>query len=291
MRSLMRDLTIHLGMGSNNELADTSLPGVRAFYSTVPRPRGPLVYGSSIIIIARGRKSVYLGDQSFHYDEKNYLVIGLPLAFECSTEATPENPLFGLMVDLDMSLLLELIHKMEQPPETPKSITLGAEPVAISGAMQDVVERLIACLFSPVDTVVLGPGLVRELHYRALNDRHGNVLRMLANQSNPGARVARALQKLSGDLAGKCSVDQLAKEIGMSPSAFYRAFRDITGETPVQYLKKLRLNHARNLMIYEHKRANEAAALVGYESPSQFSRDFKAYFGKTVTKAKEEMVV
>ncbi|SFU02033.1 transcriptional regulator, AraC family [Pseudovibrio denitrificans] len=289
LRQPMNDLIDHFHMGDDNAIAETSLPGVRVFHSTVPLPREPLVYGSSIIIIGQGRKSLYLGDLSFQYDENNYLVVGLPLAFECSTEASPENPLTGLIVDLDTSLLLELINKVDDPVVSNTTTKLGAEPVAMSDHMQDVVGRLTACLLSPVDTSVLGAGLVRELHYRALNDRHGSVLRMLSNQGNPSARIARVLQKLSGNLAGKYSVDQLAKEIGMSSSAFYRAFRSTTGETPVQYLKKLRLNHARSLILYEGKRANEAATLVGYESLSQFSRDFKVHFGTTTAKARESI--
>ncbi|WP_208978620.1 AraC family transcriptional regulator [Pseudovibrio denitrificans] len=111
------------------------------FHSTVPLPREPLVYGSSIIIIGQGRKSLYLGDLSFQYDENNYLVVGLPLAFECSTEASPENPLTGLIVDLDTSLLLELINKVDDPVVSNTTTKLGAEPVAMSDHMQDVVGR------------------------------------------------------------------------------------------------------------------------------------------------------
>ena len=157
----------------------------------------------------------------------------------------------------------------------------GIGPATMNEDMLDATTRLIKCLNSETEAQILGPGLVREILYRALHGTQSPVLYSLAMHSGTFSLVARALKIMQSDYAGKIDVEQLANTARMSSSAFHRAFKEITSDSPMQYLKKIRLTKARGLMIQENAKAYIAADQVGYESSSQFNREFKRYFGQS----------
>lgn len=147
--------------------------------------------------------------------------------------------------------------------------------------MRDATARLVQCLRSASEAQILGPGIVREILYRALCGTQAPVLYALALHSGTFSQVARVLKVMQSDYAEKMDVEQLAQTAHLSVSAFHRAFKEITSDSPLQYLKKIRLTKARDLMLQESVKANIAADQVGYESASQFSREFKRYFGQS----------
>ncbi|WP_321532334.1 helix-turn-helix domain-containing protein [uncultured Desulfuromonas sp.] len=150
----------------------------------------------------------------------------------------------------------------------------------MDAAMHDAVIRLLKCLHSEADALVLGSGLIREIIYRALCGTQASSLYALAAQDDGSfARISKTLHLIHRQCSRKLDVDQLAGVAGMSASTFHRAFKEITSESPIQYLKKVRLNKARDLIEREHMKVYIAADKVGYESSSQFSRDFKRFFG------------
>jgi len=157
--------------------------------------------------------------------------------------------------------------------------------------MADATMRLIKCLQSEAESQILGPGLVREILYRALFGTQAQVLYSLAMHSGAFSQVARALKLMQNDYAEKLDVERLASMARMSPSAFHRAFKEITSDSPMQYLKKVRLTKARDLIVQENIKAYIAADQVGYESPSQFSREFKRYFGQSPAEMMREQRV
>ena len=147
--------------------------------------------------------------------------------------------------------------------------------------MADAITRLLRCLKSEAEAQILGPGLVREILYRALCGTQAPVLYSLAMHGGAFSQVARALKVMQSDYAKKLDVERLADSARMSASAFHRAFKEITADSPMQYLKKVRLTKAKELIVQENIKAYIAADKVGYESVSQFSREFKRYFGQS----------
>ncbi len=265
--------------------SESRLKGVRLFKSTYPIPRKPIVYDPGICIIAQGHKIGYLGGQKFQYDADHYLVSSVTMPFECETFASPEDPLLGLYIDIDMGQLHELIGRLglrlEIGNDGEKGLPRGIGPAVLDEDMADAINRLLKCLHSETESQVLGPGLVREILYRALCGTQAPVLYSLAMHSGTFSQVAYALKVMQSDYAAKLDVEQLASKARMSASAFHRAFKEITSDSPMQYLKKIRLTKAKDFIVQENMKAYLAADKVGYESSSQFSREFKRYFGQS----------
>ena len=263
-------------------VAETGIPGVTFFWNGENTGRSPLLYDTGIVIVGQGYKVGHLGDRSFRYDAESCLVLGVPVPFECASHGTPEEPLFGIRIDVDLGMLHSLVArfsgKLGIPASSGKGAHSGVEPLHMDGPLLDSVRRLLRSLPDPLDRSVVGPAAVEEIVYRILRSPHGRVLYALTRVQTPYANIAHALELIHGDYAKGLSVEDLAKEAGMGVSSFHRTFKEVTGETPIQYLKKVRLLKAKNLLVYEGKRVDEAAYEVGYASPSQFSREFKRYF-------------
>lgn len=261
------------------------LDGVLLFKETRHIPRKPMVYNPGICIVVQGHKIGYLGDQKFRYDANHYLVTSVTMPFECETFASIDEPLRGLYIDIDMGQLHDLIGRIDVQTGIgnggERILPRGIGPAIMDEEMLDATTRLVKCLRSATEAQVLGPGIVREILYRALCGAQAPVLYSLAVHSGTFSQVARVLKIMQSDYAGKLEVEQLAKMAHLSVSAFHRAFKEITSDSPLQYLKKIRLTKARDLMMQESLKANIAADKVGYESASQFSREFKRYFGQS----------
>lgn len=272
---------------------ESALPGVRFFKAQQTIPRCPLIYDPGICIVAQGHKIGYLGGKSFPYDADNYLVTSVTMPFECETIATPEKPLLGLYIDIDLPLLHELIAKLGQNHELAvhgdNELPLGVGPAPLETEMTDAIARLLKCLQSQTETQVLGPALLREILFRALSGKQAHVLYALAAHNSHFARVARALKLIQHDYADNLDIERLAQQAHMSASAFHRAFKEVTSDSPLQYLKKIRLSKARDHILQDGLKAYVAADKVGYESASQFSREFKRYFGQSPAEMVREL--
>ncbi|MEL6767524.1 MAG: AraC family transcriptional regulator [Pseudomonadota bacterium] len=268
-----------------NAGTETAVPGVKLYYQCQPMPRAPLLYRSGIVIIINGRKIVHLGDQRIAYDADNYLALGLPLAMECETDASEEDPVLALYIEVDPLFVREVALAMhfDRTPD-PRVPAVAAAP--LGPEMMDAVGRLMRQLCSDSDTEILGQSTVREIVYRVLQGPAGIALQGLLNVDGQTAKVADVMSALHQRYAERFSVEEMARMAGMSTSVFHRAFRQVTNETPLQYLKKLRLSHASTLIAQEGYRVGMAANAVGYESAAQFSRDFKSHFGVSAVDAK-----
>ncbi|HPF35486.1 MAG TPA: AraC family transcriptional regulator [Candidatus Krumholzibacteria bacterium] len=258
----------------------TGVPGVQFFWVTEKVGRAPLIYSAGIVIIGQGHKIGHLGDRTFRYDEDTYLVLGVPMPFECETHPAADGPLLGLRIDIDLTALHSLVASLGLRPSRGETGTppKGLEPARMDEDMIEATARLLKCLEDPADSRILGPAAVQEIVYRALRGEQGRVLSSLTQHGTPYAAVARALDRIHGDFRQSISVEMLAEENAMSVSSFHRAFKRVTGDSPLQYLKKIRLDKAKGLLVNQGMRVNTVAFEVGYESPSQFSREFKRYF-------------
>jgi AraC-like DNA-binding protein len=227
----------------------------------------------------------YLGGQAFRYDVDNYLVTSVAMPFECESHPSPEVPLLGMFIDIDIAQLNDLISQMESQTrfenlsETEFKLAIGPSPM--DGEMKDAAIKLIKALRTEQEARILAPGLVKEIYYRALCGKQAPVLHSLVRGSSAFAQVAHVIHLMEGSYSEKLDVQQLADSANMSVSAFHKAFKDITADSPLQYLKKIRLSRARDLIVQQRMKAYLAADEVGYESPSQFSREFKRHFGRS----------
>lgn len=259
----------------------TSLPGVRFFRASRGNPRQPLTYQSGLLIMGQGHKIIHLGEQQVAYGPDSYLVVGVPLPLECEAHCSPQEPILGLAVDIDAQSLHRLVEQLS-PPESPaepcRSIECGLSSVSLSPPLLSACERLLGALPNESEASILGPGILQEILYRVLTGPYGYVLLELARHDSHYARIARVLGRIHRDYAAPLTVEGLATEAHMSVSSFHRAFRQVTRVSPLQYMKQIRLNRARELIQREGRGIAEAATLVGYNSPSQFSREYKRHF-------------
>ena len=267
----------------------SALPGVRFMRSTRYIPRSPIAYEPGIFIVAQGRKTGFLGGRRMVYDPHHYLVLSLPLPFECETIGSPAEPLLAVGISVTPALVTELLLQMnDQPPANSRPLqAMAATPLA--PALNQATIRLLESLRSPMDARVLGPQTIREIIYHALCGPLGHNLRALAAPDSHFGRMSRVLNRLHTDYAQPVDMVTLAREAGMSLSAFHARFKASTASSPLQYLKHIRLHKARFLMVNEGLSAHGAALQVGYESASQFSREFKRLFGDTPATAAAEL--
>lgn len=273
--SLLRELA------STEGVTQSPLNAVRVMMAREPRACAPVVYEPSIVIIGQGRKRGYLGDRVYTYDANNYLVLSVPLPFECETEATPEEPLLGLSVRVDPGMLGELLMEMDEEVVLSGELPRGIYATPLTRELTGAAVRLLECLRSPVESRILGPQIVREITYRVLRGEQGGALRAVAARNGRFSRIARVLRRIHTEFESEFDVESMAKEVNMSVSAFHHNFKAVTSVSPLQYLKSIRLHKARLLMVQEGLNVGIAADRVGYESASQFSREYKRLFGSS----------
>ena len=259
----------------------TRLSQVRIYKASEFQTRQPLCYDQGVIIVGQGTKQIFIEDTSYEYNPDNYLVLSVPLPAECETRATPESPLLSLILDLDIPLIKDLLKQIPEPPLNQSSgiKTQGLFLAKATFEIKDTTLRLLQALESPLEAKVMGPSIFRELMFRIVCGENGATLAAISMQNTKISRVDKALKQIHGNYDRPMDVDELASLVHMSPSAFHRAFKEVTASSPIQYIKKSRLDKARDLITAQGLRVNEAATRVGYESPNQFSREFKRYFG------------
>lgn len=255
------------------------LPGVNFMRSTRYISRSPIVYQPGIFVVAQGRKTGYLGERKIIYDPDRYLVLSVPLPFECETEGSPEAPLLAISIGVTRASIAELLLQMGDAQLTNGAPALAMQSTKLDESLRDAVIRLLENLGSDDDARILGPQIVREITYLVLRGRLGATLRAVAAPDSHFGQISRVLNRMHTDFARSYDMTQLAREVGMSVSAFHARFKSVTASSPLQYLKSVRLHKALLLMVHEGASASTAATRVGYESASQFSREFKQRFG------------
>ena len=268
-------------LAPNEGYTQSALDSVRLMRSDRPLGRTPVFYEPSIVIVCQGRKLGFLGDEVYIYDAQHYLVLSVPLPFSTETQASPEEPMLAVSIRLDLLELSDLITQIGATGRHPDAPPAGIASTPLAGHLAGATVRLLEVLTDPLDALVLGPGIVREICYRVLTGEQGGAMRAALTHHGRFGRVARALKRIHADYATPLNVAGLAEEAGMSVPAFHANFRTVTQTSPIQYIKSTRLHQARLMMIRDGVTAAAAAGRVGYESASQFSREFKRLFGRT----------
>lgn len=260
----------------------TPINGLTLHRREAPTHLNSSILDASLCLIAQGRKQVILGEETYTYDTSHFLftAIDLPVITQV-IEASPEQPYLGILLRLDPYLLAQLMLEAQIPGQPADSDLTGLAVGSLTAEINNAFIRLLDLLATPADIPVLAPLIIREIFYRLLMSPQGSRLKRIAAAGTAGHRIISAIDWLKNHFAQPFQVDKLAATVGMSASAFHQHFRAITAMSPLQYQKRMRLTEARRLLITENHDIAAAAAQVGYESPSQFSREYKRFFGNT----------
>ncbi len=258
----------------------TAIPGLFLFRRDEPTPPMSGMYEPSICVIAQGAKRVLLGDDSFVYDARHFLItsVHLPTVVQI-IDASREKPCLGLMLKLDQREMSQLMVDSNLPPPRARQSSRGMATGGVTLPLLAAFQRLVDLLAEPKDIPILAPIIQREITYRLLVGDQGTRLREMAAAGSQSHQIARAIDWLKGNFTRPLRIDDLAARVRMSTSTFHHHFRSMTALSPLQFQKQLRLNEARRLMLTDHLDAATAAFQVGYESPSQFSREYSRLFG------------
>ncbi|MBW4455632.1 MAG: AraC family transcriptional regulator [Nostoc indistinguendum CM1-VF10] len=242
-----------------------------------------------LAILVQGKKEVLLGEETYCYGAAQYLVVSVDLPLSAFiVEATPEQPYLGFKLNLDPRQLCDIITSQPSALAKPLSMRIESQKknsirglfVSTADApLLDCAIRLARLLDTPQDIPILAPLIIREIYYRLLIGEQSEAVRQIATSGSNMQRIASVIKLIKADFVQPMRVDNLAELARMSPSSFHHHFKAVTSMSPLQYQKQLRLLEARRLMLAENSDAANAAYRVGYESQSQFSREYSRLFG------------
>ncbi|APX66103.1 AraC family transcriptional regulator [Sphingomonas sp. gentR] len=259
-------------------ICSTAMPRVSLIRADAPSTPTPAVYEASLCIIAQGSKRVSIGEHSVVYDAAHYLLVSVDLPLVGHVlDASPERPYLCCKIDLDAAMLADLMASEGGGVARTDLSVLGVYPG--DPDLIDAACRLIGLLDRPDTIRALAPLIEREILYRLLTGPHGPMLRHVATAGSHLNQVSRAIAAIRRRFDAPIRIADVAAEAGMSASSLHAHFKAITRMTPLEYQKQLRLQEARRLMLTEGATASTAGFAVGYESPSQFSREYRRLFG------------
>lgn len=268
-----------LASKAQNRMTETGIPRVAMVQGKIPEHELSAVYDPMVNLILRGSKSMSIGDQTLHYCPANYFVMSVDLpAVGTVWPAETGEPYLAVALTLRPAIVASLIDDLPKVALAPPA-EAGFSVTAVTPELMDAWVRMLRLMERPDDIPALAPVYEREILYRVLQGPQGAMLRDIATPDSAIARVTSAIQWIRRDFAEPLRVEALAQKAAMSVSAFHRHFKAVTALSPLQYQKRVRLLQARTLLVVGGKSVTTAAFEVGYESPTQFSREYARAFG------------
>ena len=264
---------------------DTVLPNVRIFHQIQAPLKECGVYSPCLVFIFSGAKHGELGHWRFTYDVDHYLLLTSTYPLQCKIDATLTEPLLGIQIELDRSMVSQLLHDIGEfganaGDATPVNSKIsGIECCPMDGLIRRYVGELLLTLFDPLEARLFGVERVRALIYALLQGEGGRLLQHWNLIDGQFSQFQKAVAYIQAHYNKPLDIETLAAQAGLSAASLNRVFKRYASDSPIQYLKKIRLNLARLHLIQAGASVQQAAYRVGYESPSQFSREFKRYFG------------
>jgi AraC-like DNA-binding protein len=259
----------------------TRADGLILLQARVERHPTAIVHNPALCIVVQGAKWTTFGNRRLDYRSGQAMVVGIEMpGFSQVVEGTDGAPYYSVVIELDLTVLRQVYEAMSEPPDSMSAPALGAFVMDLDETTISCVTRMVETLDEADAVSILYPGLMRELCYRLLRGPHARAFAsMIFGPAKTGALIS-VIRQIRENYASPLPLDHLAEVASLSPSAFHRKFKAMTGMTPLEYQKQLRLMEARRLMIADHVSAEAAAFEVGYASPSHFSRDYTRRFGK-----------
>ncbi len=262
-------------------LSATSIPGVKLFRSECSMARHPLLYPPSISVVVQGHIQLFLGEHSKQFNAANYLISSVPMPLDLEIQnASSEFPTLGLSIELDHYQISQLLIDIPQQKANTKPTRELLVANNMTHKLQACFIRLLDCLENEMDRKVLVPLIKKEILYEVLKSPNGEILKSCVTNHASANRIAPVMHFINKNVYTPINVEKIAQASGMSPSVLYDYFKQATSMSPIQYVKCVRLHKARSL-IRKGNTASHASYLVGYSSPSQFSREFKRFFGNS----------
>ncbi|CAA6816398.1 MAG: Unknown protein [uncultured Sulfurovum sp.] len=243
--------------------------------------QAPLTYELCMVFVLSGRKIGKLPHKDLEFAPNNYLVVPTTIPLMCETFGSVTEPFVGMVVKIDKSMMYEIAEALAQEVKTFKKpyTAMGIFTDTTTPQIDEVLHRILQALSSKVESKLLGSSLLKELYYHVAIGQNAEYLQKMFLNSQVEAKIARSLRKIHEAFSLPLEVSKLAKEAEMSLSSYHTHFKAITTFTPLQYIKKIRLTRAFELLKREHLSVTQCSYNVGYESPAQFSKDFKNLFG------------
>nr|WP_305038009.1 AraC family transcriptional regulator [Neorhizobium galegae] len=278
--ALLAEVTGYIeSQGGGEGLFPTQLGGVNILRSFQERMPMRQIYRPSLCVVIEGAKEILFGEDRLRYGSMQCLVVSMEMpASGRIVQASPEVPYLGVTIDLDVAMLREVLEQLDTSPVAPAGHGRCVFVAQVDEPLAECVVRLIRMAQTPKAIPILYPSVMREICYWLLTGPNGGELCHLALPESNTMRVAKAIYFLRDNFAKTLRVEQLAEVARMSPSSFHQHFKVLTSVTPLQFQKQLRLLEARRLMVAEAASVEQAAYQVGYESPSQFSREYSRMF-------------
>lgn len=268
-----------LACKAQNRRTETGIPRVAMVQGKIPEHMLAAVYDPMINLILQGSKKMTVGDRTLRYDPATYFVMSIDLPAVGAVHAAESGePYLAVSLTLDSTVLAMLLADLPKPLGRYDNDP-GFSVAAVTPDLMDAWVRMLRLMDNPDAIAALAPVYEREILFRVLQGPHGWMLREIATPDTAIARVNVAIQRIRRDFAEPIRVDSLAEKAAMSVSAFHRHFKTVTTLSPLQYQKRVRLLQARTLMVANAKSVTAAAFEVGYESATQFSRDYARVFG------------
>jgi AraC-like DNA-binding protein len=258
----------------------TAIEGLTILRSNHEKSPMHLIFKPALCIVVQGAKWAMFGDKQFDYRAGQALVVSVEMpAFGRVSEASPSEPYLGIIIELDLAVVREIMEGLDAPPKSSGDIIGGVFVTDFDGPMTECALRMVRLLSTPKAIPMLYPSIMRELCYWLLNGLHGGDVARIVLANGHARRVISAIHALREHFTEPVRIEELAETARMSPSTFHRRFKALTSMTPLQYQKQLRLLEARRLLIADATNVETAAFQVGYESASQFSREYSRMFG------------
>ncbi|SCW65477.1 Helix-turn-helix domain-containing protein [Rhizobium mongolense subsp. loessense] len=243
----------------------------------------PVLYRPGAVFVLQGSKHGILDGEIYLYDEDHYLAVSVPVPFRMTSTASPRRPLLAVYLQFDMQMAAEIALQVEQYASPERAEPRGLFSSKMDSGIEDVLLRLLTALGSPVDVAVLGTSILRELHYRVMVGPQGGAVIAALQRKGTSGKLVESVAWLRANYGSEIAVADLARDVGMSVPSYHVHFKNLTGSSPMQYVKAMRLHEARLMIARQSGTIATVAASVGYVSPAQFSRDFKRHFGRTAS--------
>ncbi|MGF6760141.1 AraC-like DNA-binding protein [Paraburkholderia sp. GAS33] len=258
----------------------TAIDGMAILRADHEKPASHLIMKPALCVVVQGTKWTTFGDRRYDYPAGRALVVSVEMpAFSRVVEASPAEPFLAIVIQFDLAVMRDVMERLEAPPELEDNLGRGVFVTDFDGPLADCVLRMVRLLDTPQAIPILAPMIMREICYWLLTGPHGGEVAKVVLANSHAQRVVTAIHTLRDQFAETIRIEELAAVAQMSPSAFHRQFKALTSMTPLQYQKQLRLLEARHLMVTGDANAEVAAYQVGYESASQFSREYARMFG------------
>ncbi len=261
----------------------SSIEGFGIYKSVLPNGKIPALYEPLICVLGQGEKKCHVGDKTYQYKGGDYLISSLPVPVELEiVSASMEQPMLAAAIGIDLARIADLLMKIERiGVETESCKPVASSSIFTGKAEDELIDSFLRLLKASEDkqeSEILGQNMIDEIYYRILSGDSGSSLKILLNQRGDIQRISRVVEHIHSNLEKSYSMDDLAGIIYMSKTSFFETFKKVMNISPLQYIKSIRL-HKAQVFLKEGRNAKESGYMVGYNSVSQFSREYKRYFG------------